>query len=363
MHERTASRFRRFAEVEAVGNQSPLYAKLASWVATDTELLELAEACRDGQPAPNMLFAAAQLLLGRHQNEELAAYYPSMGGARPADDGAAPAFHEFCVRHRDEIVPILRERMVQTNEVRRSALLLPAFADIATEAGSPLSLVEIGPSAGLNLLFDRYAYDYGDGLRAGAGSAVVLECESRGAPPPLVLPRVASRAGIDINPLDVTSPGDVEWLRALVWPEHDDRRALLDAAINVAAKEPPRLIGGDVFELLPEEAAAAPDGSALCVVATFVLNQFSRPDLARFRSMLEALSCRRPVWLVVIGLTEFVLQGEHDGQAIRVWTLRIDGGKGLYRLSSLCNPHGRWIEYQPNEPYVEWLPWDETGNA
>ena len=189
-------------------------------------------------------------------------------------------------------------------------------------------------------------------------SAVVFACESRGAPPPLHVPGVASRVGIDINPLDVRSTDDVAWLRALVWPEHDDRRALLDAAIAVAAKDPPRLVRGDVFEWLPVEVAAAPVDSTLCVVATFVLNQFSRSDLARFRAMLEDLSVARPIWLVVIGLTEFVLQGEHDGQAIRVWTLRIDAGRGKYRLSSLCNPHGRWIEYQPDERYYEWLPWE-----
>jgi hypothetical protein len=46
---------------------------------------------------------------------------------------------------------------VQQNEVRRCTLLLPAFALAAGTVRSPLALVEVGASAGLNLLFDRYA--------------------------------------------------------------------------------------------------------------------------------------------------------------------------------------------------------------
>ena len=94
---------------------------------------------------------------------------------------------------------------------------LPAFGEVANRAGRPLTLIEIGPSAGLNLVFDRYGYDYGNGIVAGVTeSAVRINSDSRGAPPPVSpLPRVAARLGIDLNPLDVGDSDEMDWLRAL----------------------------------------------------------------------------------------------------------------------------------------------------
>jgi hypothetical protein len=92
----------------------------------------------------------------------------------------------------------------------------------------PLALLEVGTSAGLCLYPDRYAYRYGD-HRLGTGEPV-LECAATGLTPPERLPEVVWRAGLDLNPLDVTDPADVAWLDALIWPEHAHRRARLRAA-------------------------------------------------------------------------------------------------------------------------------------
>ncbi|MQA00246.1 MAG: DUF2332 family protein [Dehalococcoidia bacterium] len=309
--ERLVERIRRFGEVEAGQGASPLYERLCLLIVEDDAMLDLAAQAQPAQPPANLLLGAIHDLVLSGAEHPLASWYRSAGGTRAPDDPAlAEVLADFARVHRDAIIERLQTRLVQTNEVRRSGCLLPAFVAAYVEGGHrPLALLEVGPSAGLNLLFDRYRYDYGDGHFAGdAGAAVVITSEARGAPPPVVepFPDVASRVGIDVNPLDVRSEGDMRWLRALVWPEHHERRRLLEAAIEEARRDPPRLLGGDLFEVLPRELRAVDAGATPVVFATFVLNQFNREMKERLRAILDAESHRRPVHLVVIGGSEFI---------------------------------------------------------
>jgi hypothetical protein len=116
---------------------------------------------------------------------------------------------------------------------------LPALAGLP----GPLTLIEVGASAGLTLLFDRYSYDY-DGARLSGSDpdAPMLRCSRLGhvpAPIPERMPEIAWRAGLDLNPLDVTSEEDVLWLSCLVWPGEGNRRERLDAAVMSARRDPP----------------------------------------------------------------------------------------------------------------------------
>lgn len=353
-HDRLVFLFRNWAEVEAPANLSPLYAAFGRAVADDPDLLAMAAQALEGQPPPNVFFGAVHDVLATHTAEPLARYYASLGGRLPADAAAGALLRSFCLERRDELLPIIRTRLTQTNEVRRSAVLLPAFASVASQTERPLSLIEIGPSAGLNLLFDRYQYRYGPVRIGDPASPVVLDSEPRGAIPDVSIPEVVSRAGIDINPLDVTNEADVAWLRALLWPEHTDRLALMNAAIGVAGREPPRLIKGDLFEYLPAMVAEAPLESAVCLFATFVLNQFSKDMLDGLHAALLALSRERELHLVVMGFSEFIVPGSPRVGDTNVWILHLRGGAGEYRLSSLANPHGRWIDWRPGSP---WKPW------
>jgi hypothetical protein len=352
--DRLVALFRRWGEIEAVVNLSPLYSLFGFAVAVDPELLELAGEAMPGQAPPNILFAAVHGELAKRREHPLAEYYPSLGGRRAADARAPELFREFCMDHRDNLLPVIRSRLVQTNEVRRSALLLPPAALASEDAGAPLALFEIGPSAGLNLLLDRYRYRYGSFEVGDSDSAVLLECEPRGPVPLPAIPRVASRLGIDINPLDVTNEEDVAWLRALLWPEHTDRLALLNAAIEVARNDPPPLLKGDLFELLPERVVAAPQEAAVCIFATFVLNQFTPEMLERLRETLIQLSAVRPIYLVVIGFSEFIEPSPDLGGPVKVWLLRLRDGIGDYCLSSIANPHGRWLEYERESLWKRW---------
>lgn len=348
--------FRNWSNVEAVANLSPLYGVLGNTVADSEELLELANESLPGQPPPNILFAAVHALLAGLNDEPLRDYYATLGGSRPAEPSVGALFLDFCRRRRAELLPIIRTRLTQTNEVRRSSLLLPAFAEVAAETGKPLALFEIGPSAGLNLNFDRYHYRYGDAAAGDPDSLLTLECEPRGTLPAVVVPKVAWRLGIDINPLDVSKPADVAWLRALVWPEHTDRLALLDAALSIARDVPPPVKKGDVLETLPEAIIRAPSDAAFCVFATFVLHQLSAEMRGQLEQLLLELSRRRPIHMVVIGGSMFVEADSQRAGDEQVWLLRLRDGAGEYRVSAIANPHGRWIECQPDSPWKPWLP-------
>jgi hypothetical protein len=155
--------------------------------------------------------------------------------------------------HQAELVDILSERAANTNEVGRSALLLPAFDMIARAANAPLGFIEIGSSAGLNLNFDRYGYRHTDEqgvskLERWTDASLVQSCVPEGPRVPSLgklPPPVASRIGLELYPIDVTAENDRRWLKAFVWPERTDRLAKLEGALKIAAVHPPRIRGGD----------------------------------------------------------------------------------------------------------------------
>lgn len=341
-----AAAFQRFAERECAG-LSPLYAALARATAEDDFLLALAARARPGQPPPNMLFAAVHaLLLAGDRDHPLAAFYASLTAVPAAPEGAYPAFVDFCRRREPEIIALLDRRVVSTNEVRRAACLLPAFAVMVACAPGPIHMVEVGASAGLNLLWDRYAYDYGGaGRLAPPRAPLTLSCESRGSGPlplPAQMPLVRRRVGIDPVPLDPGDPEDAAWLRALVWPEQADRVQRLETALRLAAALRPEVIAGDVHDRLPEVAAALPAGGTFCVFHSFTLNQFSAAARDRFETVLGRLGRARRLYRIALEW------GTAAAPELRL--IRYDSDGSEPRLLALCDAHGAWIDWRHRRP-------------
>jgi len=262
----TEELYRAFASMEARGN-SPLYEQLALGVADDHDMIALLAGLPPGKRQPNLLFAAA-----RH-----------VGGT----PSGYPRFRQCVLDNREAVTAMMLSRRTQTNEPGRCAGLYPLLATLP----QPLALLEVGASAGLCLLADRYRYDY-DGNPAGdLGSPLTLRCRVEGEPYPAGPDsvRVAWRAGIDLNPLDVTDPEDVRWLRTLVWPEQHDRLRRLDAAIALAQDDPPRVVAGDLNERLGEVAAQAPPDATLVVFHTAVLWYLPKAGRTAFLEQVDRL--------------------------------------------------------------------------
>jgi hypothetical protein len=336
-----ADQFRRFGERECVP-ASPLYGRLAVGIAGDAALLAIAAAAR-ARPVPNLFLAAAHMLLLQGNPHPLAAFYPSIAGGPQAlaPGDPFPLFRAFCLEHARPIEQLLATRRVQTNEVRRCACLLPAFAIAARQLGErPLALVEVGASAGLNLLWDDYHFDYGPAGQCGDPAAPVrLVCQLRGdrTPPlPARLPEIATRVGLDLNPVDVREPDAALWLRALIWPEQRDRAALLERAIEVARRRPPPLLAGDALGLLPAVLASAPADAGLCIYHSFTLNQFPAEARQRFANLIAEHAAGRDMALIALEWRE-----PHATLDLSIFQ---HGARADQRLAH-CDAHGSWMEW------------------
>lgn len=353
----TAGRYRdvfhRFARVEAPDLASPLYAELSYGVSLDPELLELAAQKRKRQPAPNMLFAAVQYLLltgGEYAEHPLAAHYPIVSGEERPMEPSFPAFRDFCLSHREELLELIRTHRTQTNVVRRCTCLLPAFSMVQRESAQPLALIDVGASAGLNLNVDRYRYRY---LRGGQKEAiwgrpdasVSLEAELRGSG---AMPELADdlsirfRGGIDINPIDLRDEDELRWLRALIWPEHVERHQRLIAAAAELASSPVDLRKGDAVEMLPRMITDTPPETALTVYSTVALYQIPSAGRERIYRTLQETSNERPVWLVTL---ELRMEDIDEVQMPSLSITRYANGGAERQVLARSSPHGWWIEW------------------
>jgi hypothetical protein len=308
-----ADNYRAFAE--EARDRSPAYERLAAAVCDDPAILGFLGSLPPAKRQPNLLFAAARYLLE----------------GTPDPDG----LRELVVRDGSGLAEVIKARRTQTNEPARCATLLPALALLP----KPLALIEAGASAGLTLLFDRYSYDYaGHKITGGDPLAPVLRCEPRGPVPlPGQIPEIAWRAGIDLNPLDVTSDDDVRWLNCLVWPGEGDRAQRLAGAIATARRDPPQVHRGDLLTGLPELAGQAPAGATLVIYHSAVLAYLAPGDRRRFAATVRAL---RAVWLSNEG------PGVVPGQPIPPYqgvpfVLARDGDTIL----ALTDSHGTWLQW------------------
>ena len=329
-----AEDFRNFGIV--AGPDSPLYGHVCEAIAGSPELLALA--ATSSEPMANLFLAAIHAELLREPDDELAAYYPTAGGDRAADDALRPALERFCEARRERLEETLATRHTQTNETARCSALLPAFASVAD--GRPLAQIEIGASAGLNGLWDHYAYDYGSRSAGEAGSPLQIACELVGPQvPPLEPPPVAWRAGIDRSPVDLRDEADVRWLRACLWPDQATRHARLEAALQVAREHGPvEIHRGDALELLPGVIDAAPDDALVCVFHTATLIYFGEDKIAELRRLLAE---RDVVW---IGGEAPGLLAEEDVGPTPHFALTAGRGGELKQLGRMGH-HGGWLEW------------------
>jgi hypothetical protein len=332
--------FKSFAQ-KVFLDSSPLYESLSLRISEDSELLELASKAVHG-PVPNLLFASVHYLLLVDDSHPLAKFFPDISEASAVADSAFPYFREFCLQRAEEISTLLQTRVVQTNEVQRSALLFPAFGLVAEMTNkSPLEMIEIGSAAGLNLLWNKYSYDYGDGTTYGnKDSNVRLQCELRGKERPSLpneLPKVSSVSGIDLNPLDVHNEDDALWLEALVWPEHKKRMKLLRSAIKEARRYRLDIVKGDAIDVLPKILAGSRSPTT-CVYSTFTLCQLSKATQQSLRIIMLDSAKEKDLFLVTAEWMGFEKPSE-----LRMTSFRY--GVVEDKLLGYCEGHGQWLQW------------------
>ena len=282
-------------------------------------------------PPTNLVFASVHYLLMQGYETPLSGYYASLVSEPGPPEEAIGPFEEFVMEHEEWIVENSNRRYTQTNEAKRCAALLPAVWETGLER---FHLVEIGASAGLNLALDGYRYRWGEVEWGPPGSPVLLEAESRGG---RVRPRqveILSRVGLDLNPIDLDDPDERDWLLALIWPEHTERRVRLEMAMELAKDVPMRMVEGDATETLPGVLSSLPGGDPVVVMNSMALMQFGRAQRESLYRTIEDAGSARPVRRVSF---EILAAGDE-------WvTLAADSGRGLAQIGQ-AHPHGEWIE-------------------
>lgn len=262
-----SARYTAFADHEAKGS-SAVYEAFARAIAGSDEVLSFVATLPADRQQPNLLLAAIRHLHGV----------------------PASADHLIDIVRTDPepIRALMLARTTQTNEPARCAVLLPLLARLQ----QPLALLEVGASAGLCLLPDRYGYDYG-GIRLAprvpaSAPPPVFSCTTAGPVPiPTAPPTIAWRRGLDLNPIDVRVAADTAWLQTLVWPDQEDRAMRLQAALAIAQHALPTIIRGDLLKDVEPILAQAPAGATLVVFHTAVLAYVAPSERGQFADIMR----------------------------------------------------------------------------
>jgi hypothetical protein len=252
------------------------------------------------------------------------------------------AFRRVLRDRGDWIARFVREQPVQTNEVQRCFALLPIFLTVARAVRRPLDLLELGPSAGLNLLWDRYRYRYQARTWGAETAGIVLTGEERNPVPGSLLRErveVRRRRGVDLSPVDVANEDSVRLLFAFASTD-GDVVSRLQRALALARDDPPELIRGDYLDLLPELLAERDDGALTVVFQTHSTIYLPMEQRTRLRDLVDAAGQTAPLaWISAPTPEE---HGERRGDyplELALWP----GGKR--RIVARTDVRGDWLEW------------------
>ncbi|HEY7892150.1 MAG TPA: DUF2332 domain-containing protein [Solirubrobacteraceae bacterium] len=330
---------------ERVG--SPLYATMLERLADDTEaggvgwlVLRGHEHDPPGSALGLRLMGAVHRLALNGELKDLAMHYPSTGG-----DGDREAAWRCLREALREHAPRLRELAsspVQTNEVGRSAALIGGFLTVAQLTGMPLRVLEVGASAGLNLLFDRYFYASERSSWGSADSAVRLEGAYVGDPPFDADLTVVQRLGCDLRALDPADAEDRLTLRSYVWPDQALRLNRLDEALQIAASLPVGVERADAADWLERRLAQQPAGVASVVFHSIFAQYLAAEDRLRMARLLADAGGRATpkapfAWL---RMEPEPLTGAHAEVRLTLWP---GGTEKLLATSGYHGDRVRWL--------------------
>lgn len=293
-----------------------------------------------GMAMPLRITGALHALVLTGQCERLLEVYPPHH-EQVSDTELWDALEHAMQYHENFLLPFLFNAP-QTNEVRRSGVLLPGFLKIVHETGFPLLLSELGASAGINLCWDSFAYSLGDQHWGNPDSPVQLAPEWRGNPPPKSIPiAVTTRAACDLHPVEFADPQQRLRLLSYIWADQQDRLERTEAALNILAEKHYRVTRADISRWLPMRLWQPVPGTAHVIYHSIAWNYQSDADQERNRKVIEAAGARatRQAPLAWLSLEA---DGLDPGAAL---TLTLWPG-GERRTLGRADYHGRWVDWQ-----------------
>ncbi|WP_326913443.1 DUF2332 domain-containing protein [Sphingopyxis chilensis] len=309
----------------------------------DKPASEFARRIADWQGAPladALPLRAAGGIHALHLSEAAHELAPIYADAEDINDEAVIA--GVVRRHDAALLPWL-DGPPQTNEAGRSSNFIAAMLWLTDRELPPrFDCLEIGSSAGINLMIDRYHYDLG-GVHVGPQpGAIAFTPEWRGSHPPMHTIEIASLKGCDVAPVDLTDPAQALRLKAYIWPEHGIRFARIEAAIAAAHEAKPNLVRANAADFVEAELAKPQAAGTTRVLMHSIVWQYVPADQqARVTAAMEKAGARatpdRPLaWIAL----EANRTTHHHELVLRYWP----GGEAAQTIAH-AHAHGAWVEW------------------
>lgn len=269
---------------------------------------------------------------------ELSAVWPRPG-VTPDPNAAWTVARTAISDHRDHLAAFMGHEP-QTNEVRRSACLLPGFLTVAAETGLPLRCFEVGASAGLNQFWDRFHYRLGEATWGDPASPVRLDTDWSGPAPRLVPIEVTERAACDRRPTDLNDPAQRRRLLACIWPDQFERHARSEAAITLALANGVKVDEADALDWT--RARVAPKAVTATVLYHSSFWQYLPAETqAGLAAAIEAIGAAATADAPFAWLRKEPPPDDlaNDELRLTLWP----GGED--RLLARVHPHGAWVRW------------------
>jgi len=276
------------------------------------------------------------LVLARPEGPLAAAYPPRVEAYGPA---TAAAVRQALIEEAGFLRALLASAP-QTNEVRRSIVLLGGFLVASRSFGLPLRLLEVGASAGLNLAWPHYRYETTGWAWGRPEAALRLDTDWLGLPPPVdEQPLVASAEGCDLAPVDLADPAQFRRLQAYVWADQRERLERLRGAATIARETEVRVEQASAEAWLAAK-LATPAPGRLTLVYHSVFHQYLPAAAAAAMSAAIEAAAARATAEAPLGHLRYERDEEGHGLRLTLWP----GGED--RLLARADPHARWVEWR-----------------
>lgn len=260
------------------------------------------------------------------------------GRATDPFGGDAHAFLQDLDTLRDEVVAAGKRDLVQFTEPLRVADIVPGLLLAARWADRPLRLIEIGCSAGLLLVPDRFRIRYPHAVWNPPDAACQLVSDLDVPASLLAQPLVIEeRLGVDLAPVDAAAPGALDHLRAYGWPGDPRREQRLAEAMPAVAHDPPPMLRADAITALP--GLIGSDRTTVTVVIESALSGYlTGPQTMRLSRTLDRLAARTNLMLLT--------RAASDDPVLTTSLTLIDlthRRRTRYALADMMSERTRWI--------------------
>lgn len=230
----------------------------------------------------------------------------------------------------------------QTNEAGRSAAFMAGLLWLSGRIGQRFELNEIGASAGVNTMMDRYHYDLGGVSVGPSSSPMQIRPEWRGAPPPDMPVDIVTISGCDQAPVDLSDPAAALRVKAYVWPENAERLARMDAAIRLAGQQRPNVVSADALDWVHARLAQPQSAGVTRAFHHSIVWQYIPSDrrdaiTAAIEEAGAAATHERPLaWMMLESNRETF---RHELK-VRYWP-----GPDNWHLLAEAQAHGAWVQW------------------